>query len=49
VRDADVLPVIGERLGETTTSGYALLAAPVPRQAYRRFRTQLAPYSGAMG
>ncbi|MEO8849453.1 MAG: thiamine pyrophosphate-dependent enzyme, partial [Casimicrobiaceae bacterium] len=29
VRDADVLLVIGERLGEMTTSGYTLLAAPV--------------------
>ncbi len=33
VRDADVLLVIGERLGEMTTGGYALLQAPVPRQA----------------
>ncbi len=32
VRDADVLLVIGERLGEMTTSGYSLLEAPVPRQ-----------------
>ncbi|MFO1324272.1 MAG: thiamine pyrophosphate-binding protein [Burkholderiales bacterium] len=32
VRDADVLLVIGERLGEMTTSGYTLLAAPSPRQ-----------------
>jgi acetolactate synthase I/II/III large subunit len=32
VRDADVLLVIGERLGEMTTSGYALLEAPLPRQ-----------------
>ena len=32
VRDADVLLVIGERLGEMTTSGYTLLAAPVPTQ-----------------
>jgi acetolactate synthase-1/2/3 large subunit len=32
VRDADVLLVIGERLGETTTSGYTLLDAPTPRQ-----------------
>jgi acetolactate synthase-1/2/3 large subunit len=32
VRDADVLLVIGERLGEMTTSGYTLLEAPVPRQ-----------------
>ncbi len=33
VRDADVLLVIGERLGETTTSGYTLLAVPSPQQA----------------
>jgi acetolactate synthase-1/2/3 large subunit len=32
VREADVLLVIGERLGEMTTSGYTLLAAPVPTQ-----------------
>jgi acetolactate synthase-1/2/3 large subunit len=33
VRDADVLLVIGERLGEMTTSGYTLLDVPNPRQA----------------
>jgi len=33
VRDADVLLVIGERLGEMTTSGYTLLAVPNPSQA----------------
>jgi acetolactate synthase-1/2/3 large subunit len=33
VREADALLVIGERLGEMTTSGYALLDVPVPRQA----------------
>jgi acetolactate synthase-1/2/3 large subunit len=33
VRDADVLLVIGERLGEMTTSGYTLLQAPAPKQA----------------
>ncbi len=33
IREADVLLVIGERLGEMTTSGYALLAAPTPAQA----------------
>jgi acetolactate synthase-1/2/3 large subunit len=33
VREADVLLVVGERLGEMTTSGYALLEAPTPRQA----------------
>jgi acetolactate synthase-1/2/3 large subunit len=32
VRDADVLLVVGERLGEMTTSGYTLLTPPVPRQ-----------------
>ncbi len=32
VRDADVLLVIGERLGESTTSGYTLLDVPTPRQ-----------------
>jgi acetolactate synthase-1/2/3 large subunit len=32
VRNADVLVVIGERLGEMTTSGYTLVEAPAPRQ-----------------
>ncbi len=32
VRDADVLLVIGERLGEITTGGYTLLDAPLPAQ-----------------
>jgi acetolactate synthase I/II/III large subunit len=32
VREADVLLVIGERLGEITTSGYTLLEVPVPHQ-----------------
>jgi acetolactate synthase-1/2/3 large subunit len=32
VRDADVLLVAGERLGEMTTGGYALLSVPQPRQ-----------------
>ncbi|MDQ2820778.1 MAG: thiamine pyrophosphate-binding protein [Pseudomonadota bacterium] len=32
VRDADLLIAIGPRLGEMTTSGYALLESPVPRQ-----------------
>ncbi len=32
VRDADLLIVVGPRLGEMTTSGYSLLTAPVPRQ-----------------
>jgi acetolactate synthase-1/2/3 large subunit len=32
VRDADVLLVIGARLGEMTTSGYSLVEVPVPRQ-----------------
>jgi acetolactate synthase-1/2/3 large subunit len=33
VRDADVLLVIGERLGEMVTGGYTLLAAPEPKQS----------------
>ncbi len=33
LRSADVLVVIGERLGEMTTSGYTLPAAPSPAQA----------------
>jgi acetolactate synthase-1/2/3 large subunit len=33
VRDADVLLVIGERLGEIVTSGYTLLSVPNPAQA----------------
>ncbi|HEY2072074.1 MAG TPA: thiamine pyrophosphate-binding protein [Gaiellaceae bacterium] len=32
VRDADVLLVVGPRLGEATTSGYTLLDVPTPRQ-----------------
>jgi acetolactate synthase-1/2/3 large subunit len=32
VKEADVLLVIGARLGEMTTGGYTLLEAPVPRQ-----------------
>ena len=32
VRTADVLLVVGARLGEMTTSGYTLLESPVPRQ-----------------
>ncbi|HEY7787820.1 MAG TPA: thiamine pyrophosphate-binding protein [Casimicrobiaceae bacterium] len=32
VRDADLLLVVGERLGETTTAGYTLLEVPVPTQ-----------------
>jgi acetolactate synthase-1/2/3 large subunit len=32
VRNADVLLVIGERLGEMTTVGYSLLDVPAPRQ-----------------
>ena len=35
VRDADVLLVIGERLGEMTTSGYTLLEVPVAAAATR--------------
>ncbi|MEP6997432.1 MAG: thiamine pyrophosphate-binding protein [Betaproteobacteria bacterium] len=33
VRDADLLLVIGERLGEMVTSGYTLLSVPHPTQA----------------
>jgi acetolactate synthase-1/2/3 large subunit len=33
VRQADVLLVIGARLGEMTTGGYTLVEAPVPQQA----------------
>ena len=32
VKEADVLLVIGARLGEMTTSGYSLLEVPVPQQ-----------------
>jgi acetolactate synthase-1/2/3 large subunit len=32
VKEADLVIAIGARLGEMTTSGYTLLAAPVPRQ-----------------
>jgi acetolactate synthase-1/2/3 large subunit len=32
VRAADLLIVVGARLGEMTTSGYSLLQSPVPRQ-----------------
>src|SRR5207244_12601271 len=32
VRDADLLLVVGPRLGEMTTSGYTLLASPTPAQ-----------------
>jgi len=32
IKDADLLVVVGERLGEMTTSGYTLLDVPVPRQ-----------------
>jgi len=32
VKEADVLIAIGPRLGEMTTSGYSLLASPVPTQ-----------------
>jgi acetolactate synthase-1/2/3 large subunit len=32
VREADVILAIGPRLGEMTTSGYALLQSPVPQQ-----------------
>jgi len=32
IRDADLLLVLGPRLGEATTGGYALAQAPVPQQ-----------------
>ncbi|GAB2867307.1 thiamine pyrophosphate-binding protein [Pseudoduganella ginsengisoli] len=32
VKNADVLVVVGPRLGEMTTSGYELLTSPVPKQ-----------------
>jgi acetolactate synthase I/II/III large subunit len=32
IREADVLLVLGARLGEMTTGGYTLVEAPVPRQ-----------------
>ena len=32
IRQADLIVAIGARLGEMTTSGYALIEAPVPRQ-----------------
>ena len=32
VKDADVLVAIGPRLGEMTTSGYSIIASPVPQQ-----------------
>ncbi len=34
VRDADVLVVVGARMGEMTTSGYTLLDIPNPRQRF---------------
>jgi len=37
VREADLLIAIGPRLGEMTTSGYALLEAPVPKQRLVHF------------
>jgi len=36
VRDADVLLVVGDPLGEVTTGGYSLIEAPDPRQALLR-------------
>ncbi len=32
IRDADLLLVVGARLGEITTAGYSLVAPPVPKQ-----------------
>src|SRR3954464_4396360 len=57
VKDADVLLVIGARLGEMTTSAYTLLEAPQPRQTLihvhagaeelgRVYRPELAVNSG---
>ncbi|MEH6435321.1 thiamine pyrophosphate-binding protein [Massilia sp. DD77] len=37
VKDADLLIALGPRLGEMTTSGYSLLASPVPRQRLVHF------------
>ena len=37
VKDADLLIAIGPRLGEMTTSGYSLLASPVPKQRLVHF------------
>jgi acetolactate synthase-1/2/3 large subunit len=37
VREADLLIAIGPRLGEMTTSGYSLLASPVPKQRLVHF------------
>jgi len=58
VKEADVLLVIGARLGEMTTSAYSLVEAPVPRQALihvhagaeelgRVYRPELAVNSGS--
>jgi acetolactate synthase-1/2/3 large subunit len=33
IREADLLLVVGARLGEITTAGYSLVAPPVPKQA----------------
>ena len=33
VREADVLLVVGDRLGDVTTAGYTLIASPTPEQA----------------
>ena len=45
VREADVLLVIGERLGEMTTSGYTLLDVPQPKQQL----IHVHPDSGELG
>ncbi|HAT30243.1 MAG TPA: thiamine pyrophosphate-binding protein [Janthinobacterium sp.] len=37
VREADLILALGPRLGEMTTGGYALIAAPVPRQRLVHF------------
>jgi acetolactate synthase-1/2/3 large subunit len=45
VKMADVLLVVGARLGEMTTSGYTLLEAPTPRQKL----VHVHPSSGELG
>lgn len=39
VKQADVLIVLGPRLGEMTTSGYSLLSSPVPQQKLIHFHS----------
>jgi len=58
VADADLLLVVGPRLGETTTGGYTLVESPVPRQTLvhvhagaeelgRVFQPELAIHAGS--